>query len=301
LSNDHRKGIFWACVAALGTASFVVPWKVASGYGDTATNTLILLAAAALFNSAATVAQQRTIPRFRRFDFWVAMSLAVLTLLGNLASAHAIALVSPSLLTVVQRSEVIIVALLAWPVLAERVEKRYWIGAGIAGIGLVVLNDPFSDGDGANRGVLWAIASAICFSALAVVTRKFIHRIDMISSNALRLWLAVGLWFVFNGFPASLQQINGHQVLYASLAAFFGPFLGRLSLMTSARYVEARVTSLTSLTSPPLTLLLAWILLSDLPSTLEMQGSAIMLFGIAIPLLGWLKPWRVESSTNIQD
>lgn len=67
--------------------------------------------------------------------------------------------------------------------------------------------------------------------------------------------------------------------------------------MTSARYVEARFTSLSTLTSPPLTLLLAWLLLADLPLRHEVQGSVVMLLGIAIPLLGWMRR-RSKKSTS---
>ena len=115
MPDDRRRGIYWALGATIGIAVFVIPWKIANTLGDTRVNTLILLSAAALFNTALGAFQHRSVPRFRAFDFGFAIALAVLTLLGNLASAEAIAQLSPALLTVVQRSEVIVVALLAWP------------------------------------------------------------------------------------------------------------------------------------------------------------------------------------------
>lgn len=295
--TPQTKGIAWALGGAFCTVGFAIPWKVASQHGDSTTNTLILLCAAAAFNSLLTVSQKRSFPTFRRFDVQVAVALAVFTLLGNLASGYAIALVSPALLVVVMRGEVIIVALLASAVLSERIDGRYWIGAAIAAFGLFLLNDPFNEVDPINDGVAWAVAAALSFSSMSIVTRKFIHRIDTVSVNALRLWLAIGFWFAFNGIPEELRQINGPQVLHASLAAFFGPFLGRLCLMTSARYVEARFTSLATLSAPPLTLLLAWILLDDLPLAHEVHGSVIMLLGISIPLLGWMRA-RSKDSTK---
>ncbi len=287
MSNEQRRGFFWALAATLGIASFVIPWKVAAGLGETTTNTLVLLASAAVFNSLLTAHQQRSFPRFRRFDFGVATGLATLTLLGNLASANAIAIISPAMLTVTQRSEVILVALIAWPVIGERIERRFWIGAVIAVVGLVILQDPFASGEIRASGMAWALASAVWFSSMAVVTRKFIHRIDPVSVNALRLWLSVALWFVWHGAPDALYEISAEQAFYASLAAFFGPFLGRLCLMTSARYVEARYTTLATLAAPPLTLLFGFVILSDLPTGQEILGGTIMLLGIALPVWGW--------------
>jgi drug/metabolite transporter (DMT)-like permease len=55
--------------------------------------------------------------------------------------------------------------------------------------------------------------------------------------------------------------------------------------MNSAKFIEARLTTLVTLAAPPLTLIVAYILLSDLPSTREIQGGILMLTGISIPVI----------------
>jgi drug/metabolite transporter (DMT)-like permease len=287
-SDDHRRGILWALGSAFGIAAFVVPWKIASAHGEARMNTLLLLTAAAIFTSLLTVYQQRSFPTFRSFDLRIAVALAACTLVGNLASANAIQLISPALLTVVQRSEVIFVALLAWPIIGERIDRSFWLGAAVAACGLLLLQGPLSSGEPRAEGIAWAFISAICFGSMAVITRKFVHRFDTVSVNALRLWLAVVLWFAWNGIPNELREITSEQVIYVSLAAFFGPFMGRLCMMTSAKYIEARITTLATLAAPPLTLALAYVVLRDLPGAREIQGGIIMLIGISIPIL-----WRV--------
>ena len=284
-SDDHRRGILWALGSALGIAAFVVPWKIASAHGEARINTLLLLCAAAIFTSLLTAHQQRSFPTFREFDLRIAAALAACTLVGNLASANAIQLLSPALLTVVQRSEVIFVALLAWPIIGERIDRSFWLGAVVAGWGLLLLQGPLSLGEPRAAGIAWGFVSALCFGSMAVITRRFVHRFDTVSVNALRLWLAVALWFVWNGFPDELHEITTEQAGYASLAAFFGPFMGRLCMMTSAKYIEARITTLATLAAPPLTLALAYVVLGDLPGTREIQGGIIMLIGISIPIL----------------
>jgi drug/metabolite transporter (DMT)-like permease len=297
MPDEHRRGILWALASAVGITAMVVPWKIANSLGGAAENTLFLLLAAAVFNSILTVYQQRSFPRFRRHDLGVASALAVFTLLGNLASAASIKLISPALLTVVQRSEVIIVALLAWPIIGERIDRLFWLAAALAGCGLLLMQDPLAAGEPRAIGMAWALAAAFCFAALAVITRKFIHRIDVVSVNALRLWLAVAFWFVWNGLPAELYETSTRQLGYVLLTAFFGPFLGRLCLMTSARYIEARITTLATLVAPPLTLAVGWLLLSDLPAAREIYGGLIMLVGIAIPLVGWGRPRKRTTSS----
>ncbi len=284
-ADDHRRGILWALCSALGIAAFVVPWKLASQLGEARINTLLLLVAAAIFTSLLTTYQQRSFPTFRPFDLRIAAALAVCTLVGNLASANAIQLISPAMLTVVQRSEVIFVALLAWPLIGERIDGSFWLGAAVAGAGLLLLQGPLTVDEPRAAGMALAVASAICFGSMAVITRKFIHQFDTVSVNALRLWLAVALWFVWNGFPDALYDITTRQLGLTALAALFGPFMGRLCMMISARYIEARITTLATLAAPPLTLGIAYAVLSDLPSTREIQGGIVMLIGISIPIL----------------
>jgi drug/metabolite transporter (DMT)-like permease len=87
-------------------------------------------------------------------------------------------------------------------------------------------------------------------------------------------------------------------MLYGSLAGFFGPFMARLCLMNSAKYIEARVTTLVTLAAPPLTLVIAYILLSDLPNAREIQGGIVMLVGISIPVISLMLQARQPRTTR---
>lgn len=289
--EDRRRGLGWALTGAFGGGFFVVPWKLASEIGESAHSALILLTVAALANTLLVAGQHyaSTGPNLRitRIDLFVAALLATFTLFGNLASARAIEDLSPALLNVLLRAEVILVAVFAWLLLGERVEKRFWFGAAVAVFGLVVLQGP-SDASRSfglfGTGTGMALLGAACFSSMGIVTRHFIHRIHPVTVNALRLWIAVGLWFVFNPVTGILE-IPPKQLLYAGMAAIAGPFFARLCIMISSRYLEARVTALASLASPVMTLLLAFVLLSDWPTDYELLGGAIMLAGISVPLL----------------
>jgi drug/metabolite transporter (DMT)-like permease len=289
--SDRRLGLTWALVSAVGAAIMVIPWKLANEIGAPENSVLVLLGVAAI-GSTVMLLGQRTIRgtgrlRFGALEVAVAALLAIFTLLGNLASGLAIQDLSPALLNVLLRADIIFVALFGWMLLGERIDRRFWIGAPIAVVGLAILQGPM--GDSGIRGLLesgtgMALAAAACFSSLAIVTRRFIHRIDPVAVNAIRLWIAVGFWFPLYGMP-HFSQMPGEQIAYAAIAAIAGPFLGRLSLMISARYIEARVTTLATLTTPVLTLVLAFAILSDWPQTHQLVGGAIMIAGISIPLL----------------
>ncbi|MCH2170532.1 DMT family transporter [Myxococcota bacterium] len=289
--------------SAVGAALMAIPWKLANEAGDPSHAALLLLATAALVNSAFVFGQRLisggTKFRLGRLELGVALLLAIFTLAGNLASAHAIQELSPSLLNVLLRAEIIFVAIFGWLLLGERVEGRFWLGAVVAVIGLIVLQGGSVETDLdelLESGAFLAIVAAASFSFLAIVTRHFIHRIDPVSVNAIRLWLAVGIWFPIQPLP-NFSDFPVDQILYATLAAIAGPFLGRLALMNSARYIEARITSLVALTTPVMTLVVAFLLLSDWPRPNELIGGAIMVSGIAIPLVTW-RPLSTSSAST---
>lgn len=288
---NRRRGIGWALVSAIGAAIMVIPWKLANEVGEPANTVFLLLVVAALANTGLAVFQRMRAGagaiRIGRMDCGVAALLAGFTLFGNLASAWAIQGLSPALLNVLLRSDVFFVALLAWFLLGERVDRRFWLGAIIAALGLVMLQLPLERSS--PSGLLpsatgFAIVAAACFSCLLIVTRRFIHAIDPIAVNAIRLWFSVALWFPFYDLPA-WDELPREQIVLASAAAITGPFFSRLALMMSARDVEARITTLASLSTPVITLGLAGALLADWPTRGELLGSAVMIAGISIPLL----------------
>ncbi len=266
-----------------------IPWKLANEAGDPAHSVLVLLFVAALGNTLLSLGQ-RVARRERSrglapIEYGVAGLLATFTLAGNHLAAVAIQDMSPSMMNLLLRADLFFTAIAAAFLLGERVDGRFWVGAGLAVAGLAVLQGVFG-GSGGGTGLAAtgaAIASAACFSGLAVTTRAFIHRIDPVAVNSVRLWIAVGLWFVFND-ASDLSAIPGDQIRYAAMAAISGPFLSRLATMISARYLEARLSSLVMLTVPVLTLIPAYLILADWPLSHQLIGGAIMLAGIAIPL-----------------
>ena len=287
MPSDPRRGIAWALAAAVASGFFVIPWKLANEQGEPANSAFALLGFAALFNTVLGLGRRGGNARTRlgRYELAVAGVMAVLSLLGNLASASAIERLSASLTNVLLRADVIVVALMAWAALGERVDRRYWLGAALAGLGLVVLRAPGSADAIDPRGTLLAGGAVLCFSGLTVVTRMAIHRIDPVRVNAIRLWMCLPLWLVLAGGLGPLAEMGRSQLLWAALAAFAGPFAARLCMILSARHVDARTTTLGVLSAPVISVPLERIFLGRSPSPHEWIGGAILMLGIAVPLL----------------
>jgi drug/metabolite transporter (DMT)-like permease len=291
-SPAPRLGLLYAFAGSFFAACFLIPWKVAADHGAPDEATLALLASAAVFNSFAAAlpiarASERQVVSLA-LTVKLAVAFAVLSLAGNLFSAEAVLRISGALLSVMQRCEVLVVGLLGIFVLGERAGPSFWVGTALAGAGLILLGQPVpayavtAGGQQELIGALFGLGSAVCFGAMAVLTRKHIHAIRPVLLNGMRLWFGVALWFALEW---RLPALSGQLVLYAALAAFFGPFLSRLAVMASARHVKASTTALAGLATPVITLLLGFLLLGSIPTRVELLGGAIMLIGVALPIV----------------
>jgi drug/metabolite transporter (DMT)-like permease len=144
--------MFWALGAAVGISGWAIPWKLASAEGAANANALLLLTFAAVFSNLYTTLRPGPRPPLGRMDWMLAAGLAALTLLGNLASAEAIRGLSPPLLSLAQRGEIILVALMAWPLVGERPDWPFWLGVVLAATGFLILQAPFDAADARGAG-----------------------------------------------------------------------------------------------------------------------------------------------------
>ena len=248
-----------------------------------------MLTSAAVLNSASALLALARNPGqltavSMRENALLAAFLALFTLAGSWASAEAVSRMSGACLAVLQRCEVIWVALLGALLLGEQVRALFWVGTLIAGGGLVVLQAPELDARAFGpAGVLFGLGSALCVGSITVLSRRYIRRVQPLVLNALRLWISVGLWFAVERLPGP-GKLSAPLLLYAGMAGFLGPFLARLCLLLSARDLPARTTALASLAIPVITLLLDVALFAQLPSARELEGGALILLGVALPI-----------------
>jgi drug/metabolite transporter (DMT)-like permease len=272
----------------MGGGAFVIPWKRAAEHGSVSSMVLVMLLTAAVLSSLAMLspALRRPPPEpgSRRLLAGMSAAFAVLTLVGNSASAAAIGVLSAPLVSVLLRTDVILVAALGWVLLGERVTGRFWLGAGLAVVGLWVAQSPGATGAADPVGLLLALLAALSFSAMGILTRRYIRQVDPIALNATRLWMSVGLWFATEGLHLP-DDLTPQVIGYAALAALIGPGIARICLMLSARDLEARMTAMVGITGPLWAVVFAWVFLGTLPQQGQLIGGGIIFIGVALPVI----------------
>ena len=288
-----RTGVWLSLTAAALAALFLIPYKLASERAAADLVSLAMLSCAAVFNTLTTAggklgarAHERP-ARSLGLAVLVAAALAVLTAAGNVAAARALTSAAPGLVSVVQQTQVVFVAAASAVLLGERITLRFGVGVGVALAGFAVMRLPLGDVAGAAppTGLLWAVVSALCFGLMLVITRAVIQRIDPVLVNAIRLWLAAAVIAVLPGRIAGALALDPITWGLAASAAFLGPFLSRLSLMYAARHLPASRAALLALATPVFAFGFGFAALGLVPTLRELLGGALILAGIALPLL----------------
>jgi drug/metabolite transporter (DMT)-like permease len=282
--NETRKGTLLSLSSALLGAAFLVPYKAAGQLAPVRGVVLAMLVAAAAFNTVTLYGRPGERARRRRIDVAVALALSVCTVVGNIASLAALALLEPAIVSATTHTQVFLVVALAWPLLGERPTARFVAGAAIAVAGFVLMQRPTAGGTVTTAGIGLAVLAAGMWASMQVITRWAVARIDLVFVNGLRLWLASAALACVPGAIGSARAMPAEAWALAGCAAFLGPFLSRVALMYSVRYISASHSTLVGLIGPAFALLFGLAAFGTAPSPLEIAGGAVILTGVSLPL-----------------
>ena len=167
----------------------------------------------------------------------------------------------------------LLVALLASPMLGERVSRRAWLAtlAGFAGVLLIARPGGAMSGS----GVIYALGAALCYALYQIMTRQLAaseHPLRLLFTTALGGTIAMS-FALFTHWDGTLPTAS-QAVLIASLGLYGG--VGHFLLIRAFR--EAPVSTL----SPLLYVQLIWatllgvLVFSHLPDTLALAGMVII-------------------------
>jgi drug/metabolite transporter (DMT)-like permease len=263
--------------------------KAALGeFSPLAFNSLRFVLASVLLFVFLRAAGQRL--RFERRDI---PALIGLGLLGNLVYQilfiHGIAWTLAGNAALMLSTVPLFVSLLAFAFRHENISPAGWIGImlSVAGIGLVVWGGARSVSFGAAtvRGDLTMLASAVAWSAYTVGSTPLVRRYGTLPVTGTTMWIGtVGLVAVST--PAIRAQDWGT----ISLPAWGGLFYsGALSIALAyvlwyygVRHLGGSRTAVYSNTVPVVAILVAWATLGEVPTWMQVVGTALILSGIGL-------------------
>lgn len=225
--------------------------------------------------------RRRTLSRFFAIG-WPGVFVAVILAVSNILFVSAFTLTSIANTLVLVNSSSLLVALLSWLILREKVPGRTWfaIPVGLVGIG-VIFHGSLTGGSLA--GDLCALGAAITFAGYLIFLRHS-REINMIPSLALS-GILTSLFVLPVASPLSISGANlGLIFLFGGISLPVG-----MSLITRApRYIPATEVGLIMLMEAVLGTTWAWLILSENPGLESLLGGAMVLSALAFnSLAGW--------------
>ena len=270
------------------------------GYGGLASGRLALAAAA--FGAIALVARVR---RPRRSE------LPVLAAMGATGYAGYQLLVSAGEQTVPAGTAALLLsicpvlaAVLAGPLLGERLGKRGWAGLLVAlgGAALVALSHHGEHGAGIGGALLLAAAATV-YALWIVLQKRALRTMSPMHATMWATWFGALLALPFaHDLPVSLgdaPQSGITALLVLGLVLSTVPFLLWAWVL---QRTPASVAAPALLMIGPAGVLLGWLLLGEQPAPLALAGGAITLAGVAaVQLRGPLRLPRVRVAPVVRE
>ena len=170
----------------------------------------------------------------------------------------------------------ILTALLAWVTLRERIQKVTWVAMIGAAIGVALMVIGHLNG-GSMKGAGLSVGCAVTVSIFAVILRwgRDLNMIPMFAVGSL-IAAAIALPFAFNG--PSLSE--GNIVILCLWAGLVSPLYYSLFVVAS-RHIPVAELMLAVPLETILSVLLAWLVLTEIPSTNSLLGGIIVIAAVS--------------------
>ena len=278
--SDQIKGLCFALLAMFGGGLYAIPYRLSL---DTVAPLPVIWGVflwAFLFSlPGAWFARHQNKFSWKIAGITLATSLA--GLLGNYAICQALSQASPTLLILVTRIEIIIAMLLSWMFLKEFVSIRVWMAVIVIIAGIIVMKMDSLSFELKNwSSFLWAVTAAFSFASMQVMAKSIIHEINPQVLNVSRLAVALVMLWSLAEVRSGVADLQSSEWKWLALAAFCGPFMGRVSYTYALRYLTVSKAVIIGSFSPATTLMFEFLVFGTLISSFEALGGTIMLAGI---------------------
>ena len=279
--SDQFKGLSFAFFATLGGGLFAIPYRLSLETVAPLTVVWGVFLWALLFSlPGAWHARHQT--KFSWKIGGITFLISMAGLLANYSICQALnGASSPTMLTLLQRSEIIIAMLLSWLFLKEIITTRVWLAVVVIIAGIIVMKlNSLSFELNEWSAIIWAITAAFGFAVMQVLAKSIIHEINPQVLNVSRLAFALVILWSLEEVRIRVAVLEFTEWQWLVLAAFCGPFVGRVSYTYALRYLTISKTVIIGSFSPVATLIFELLVFGTLINGYEAFGGTIMLAGI---------------------
>jgi drug/metabolite transporter (DMT)-like permease len=242
------------------------------------------LLALPLLIALAVLEQRKRGPRpaaARRGAFAAGLFLAVDLVLWN----HAIAEVGAGVATVLGNLQVLFVAFAAWALFGERPERRFLIFLPVVMVGVVLVSGMVGgDGGGTHplAGVEYGLGTSVAYAVFLLILRRSSASTPHVAGPLAEATAGAALGALLLGlvFGGLQLRIGWPSLGWLLLLALLSQTLGWLLITSSLPRLPAAISSLTLLLQPAAAMLLAFLVLGERASLIQIAGAVVVCTGV---------------------
>jgi len=177
----------------------------------------------------------------------------------------------------------ILIGVLAGILLGEGFPRMLVIGGLVAFAGTLIIGFATSTGEADLAGVLLVLLSATVYSIAMVAQKVVLRRIPALQVTWLACLIGTVACLPFaGGLVRDLSVAPTPQILGVVYLGLVPTALAFSTWAYALSHTSAGKLGVTTFVVPPITILLAWLFLSEVPPMLAILGGALSLIGVAI-------------------
>jgi drug/metabolite transporter (DMT)-like permease len=213
--------------------------------------------------------------------FVAGLFLAVDLVLWN----HAIAEVGAGVATVLGNLQVPFVVVAAWALFRERPDRRFLIVLPVVMAGVVLVSGMVGGDEAGGHplaGIGYGLGTSLAYTAFLLILRRTSTGTPHVAGPLAEATVGAALGSLLLGlaFGGLQLRIGWPSFGWLLLLALSSQTLGWLLITSSLPRLPAAVSSLTLLLQPAASMLLAYIVLSERPSLIQIAGAAVVCSGV---------------------
>src|SRR5215470_8211415 len=198
---------------------------------------------------------------------------------------HTIAEVGAGIATVLGNLQVLFVALTAWVLLRERPERRFLIALPVVMAGVVMVSGLAGDATGGMHplaGIGYGLGTSLAYTAFLLIMRRTSAGVPHVAGPLAdaTAGAAVGSLALGSAFGGLQLHIPWPSFGWLLLLSLTSQTIGWLLITSSLPRLPAAISSLTLLLQPAAAMLLAFLVLDERPSLVQIAGAVVVCCGV---------------------
>lgn len=188
------------------------------------------------------------------------------------------------------------VVLFAWILMRERPSRQQMVALALAAVGLTAVIAPWR-GLGSLTGSLLALAGGMGWGVGTILAKRLFqrHAPNVLNVTAWQMLLGAMLTWPFTlVFPQPDVAWTPEVVWGIAYMSILASALGWWLWLSVVRRVSATVAGMSSLGVPVLTVILAWALLGERPTLLEVVGIVFIMAGLVVVTTAGSAPSQLQ-------